>query len=373
MSLIKKFFNPKYTKVLAIETSCDDTSLSIVEYKDWSFQVLRLHSFSQIELHQKYGGVMPEIAYRSHAEKIITMLDPYMTLLQDSIDAIVVTATPGLPGSLIVGITTAYLLWNIWKKPVIETHHILGHVFSILCDRSLDILQFPYLCLTASGGHNDLYLVEQKDSESLQASMIWDPQWWSHNPSVLQKRGHLELHLPMDFWPFMITKLAQTCDDASGECFDKVARMLGGPYPWWKRISDLASHGNYDPTMQFHAGSIAKQPLMFSYSWLKSQIAQYIKQSEQSWIEIDDDEKAAIAYNFQETICSDLCKKLDVATQLFSIVSLWVCGWVSANKRLQQMLVEKFWEKKLYFPLTWEYCTDNAAMIGVAGLIQSHH
>lgn len=107
---------------------------------------------------------MPEIAYRSHAEKMVTMIAPILEPFRDEIDAIVVTAKPGLPGSLIVGITTACLLSKIRNKPIIEAHHVLGHVFSILCERSLDILQLPYVCLTASGGHNDLYLVEHRKS-----------------------------------------------------------------------------------------------------------------------------------------------------------------------------------------------------------------
>ncbi|MEY3197597.1 MAG: hypothetical protein RL023_150 [Candidatus Parcubacteria bacterium] len=141
----------KYKKVFAIETSCDDTSLAIVEYKDGIFSVPWIQSFSQTQLHEQYGGVMPEIAYRSHAEKIVTMLDPIIDSMKDEVDAIVVTAKPGLPGSLIVGITTAHLLSQLWNKPLIEAHHVIGHVFSILCERNLSDLQLPYLCLTASG------------------------------------------------------------------------------------------------------------------------------------------------------------------------------------------------------------------------------
>lgn len=114
-----------YSKVFAIETSCDDTSLAIIEYKDGFFNVPWIQSFSQTQLHEQYGGVMPEIAYRSHAEKIVTMLDPLIESIKNEIDAIVVTAKPGLPGSLIVGITTAHLLAKLRNKPVVETHHVL--------------------------------------------------------------------------------------------------------------------------------------------------------------------------------------------------------------------------------------------------------
>jgi N6-L-threonylcarbamoyladenine synthase len=150
----------RYTKVFAIETSCDDTSLAVVELNDGAFIVPWIQAFSQIDLHQQYGGVMPEMAYRSHAEKIVTMIDPIIHSMANEIEAIVITARPGLPGSLIVGITAAHLLSKIRNKPIIEAHHILGHVFSVLCERRVEDIQLPYICLTASGGHNDLYLIE---------------------------------------------------------------------------------------------------------------------------------------------------------------------------------------------------------------------
>ena len=192
-------------RTLAIETSCDDTSLAIVNDNDGSFQVEKILAYSQIQEHQKFGGVVPELASRLHSEKIIAILQAIGLDELSKVDFISVTTSPGLPGSLVVGKTVAYELGAFAQKEVIPIYHIWGHVFSILLERKLQDLDFPLVVLTASGGHNDIYLVE-KDPKEKKSDAI-------------------------DFAGFSITKIGRTLDDAAGECFDKVSRMLDGPYP----------------------------------------------------------------------------------------------------------------------------------------------
>jgi N6-L-threonylcarbamoyladenine synthase len=146
-------------KTLAIETSCDDTSLSIISYYGDTFNVEQLLAYSQIADHQKYGGVLPEIASRLHSEKIIAILQRIGWETIADVDFISVTTHPGLPGSLVVGKAVAVMLAEYFNKPLVEVNHIHGHIFSILLERKLTDLTFPMVILTASGGHNDIYLV----------------------------------------------------------------------------------------------------------------------------------------------------------------------------------------------------------------------
>jgi len=159
-------------KTLAIETSCDDTSLAVVAYTDGNFVVEKLLSFAQIDIHAPYGGVVPELANRSHTDKIIRLLEELGgNALKDEIDFISVTAYPGLPGALVVGITTATMLGKMREKPVVEVNHIMGHVFSILPDRNEEMLHTPYICMTVSGGHNDIYVVEKSEQTNKEETL----------------------------------------------------------------------------------------------------------------------------------------------------------------------------------------------------------
>ncbi|MDR2189836.1 MAG: tRNA threonylcarbamoyladenosine biosynthesis protein Gcp [Candidatus Peribacteria bacterium] len=181
-----------FMKTLAIETSCDDTSLAIITYEGDVFVVDQLLAYSQIADHQKFGGVLPEIASRLHSEKIIAILQNIGREKIQEVDFISVTTHPGLPGSLVVGKAVATMLAEYFQKPLVPVNHIYGHIFSILLGRKLRDITFPMVILTASGGHNDMYLVQE------------------------------DLH---------IEKKGYSLDDASGEAFDKVSKMLGGPYP----------------------------------------------------------------------------------------------------------------------------------------------
>ena len=158
-------------KILAIETSCDDTSVGIVRLEDNHFFVDVLHTYTQV-IHQQYGGVVPELASRKHAEKIIAVLNHIGWDAIQEVDAIAVTTIPGLPGSLVIGKTTAQFLGAWFKKPVLPVNHIYGHIFSILLERDVSSLQFPYVVLTASGGHNDIYVVSDTLLESAEYDVV---------------------------------------------------------------------------------------------------------------------------------------------------------------------------------------------------------
>lgn len=162
-------------KVLAIETSCDDTSLGIISYDNGFFAVEKLVAYSQIADHQKYGGVVPEIASRLHSEKIIALLEEIGMDVIKTVDAIAVTTHPGLPGSLVVGKTTAHFLSTYIDKPVLPINHIHGHIFSILAERNISELKLPYVVLSVSGGHNDIYLVDVISTEVERSQASQDP------------------------------------------------------------------------------------------------------------------------------------------------------------------------------------------------------
>lgn len=222
-------------KTLAIESSCDDTSVAIIEYDNGYFSVKQMLTSDQTGLHNPYGGVVPELAYRAHAENILPLVEEIGgSSLKDEIDMITVTGRPGLPGALLVGVNAAHTLGILRDKPVLEVNHIMGHVFSVLLERRLDINQLPYVCLTVSGGHSDIYVVTDKDSP-YQISDVTEDNWI--------KRQHLGIGEQLEVGPFSVTKLGQTRDDAAGEVFDKVARMLGGPYPGGAWLSELARDG----------------------------------------------------------------------------------------------------------------------------------
>lgn len=192
------------TKTLAIETSCDDTSLAVVSYDGKVFNCDDMKAYSQVADHQEYGGVVPEIASRQHSEKILKVYDA-LTIDWESIDTISVTVEPGLPGSLLIGKSLASSLSAHFNKPLIKVNHIHGHIVSFLLERDHHTIQFPIVVLSVSGGHNDLYLLSDK----------------------VISCDHEEQRIGS----FFVYKLGWTIDDASGEAFDKVSRMLSGPYP----------------------------------------------------------------------------------------------------------------------------------------------
>ncbi len=333
-------------KLLAIETSCDDTSLAIVEYKDGHFCVDQCIAYSQIQDHQQYGGVVPEIASRLHAEKITALLDQIGAENIQSCDAIAVTTAPWLPGSLLIGKTTANFLATLYNKPIIPVYHIYGHIFSILLERSSNDFPFPRIILTASGGHNDIYLVEQTK--------------WSEESTKL--------------WNISLNKLGSTLDDAAGECFDKVSRMLGGPYPWWVWIGQKAAQWGPREDIQFKRIFLSKEEYNFSFSGMKSQVHYLLESRKKQKKELTEQDICDIAYEFQEAVIEVLAKKTIRAAIQYQAKTIGIVWWVSANTRLREYTNEykqaKYPNAILTKPIKNLYSTDNAAMIAAAALIE---
>jgi len=362
-------------KLLAIETSCDDTSIAVVERDNDTFLVNECIAYSQIQDHQQYGGVVPEIASRLHAEKITALLD---TIGEDTIkscDAIAVTTHPWLPWSLLVGKTAAHFLWSLFDKPIIEVNHIHGHIFSILLERSMQDFPFPRIILTASGGHNDIYLVEQNNShcEECNDEAIQDIQ---KNSSACSLKSVI--------WNLSLKKLWSTLDDAAGECFDKVARMLWWPYPGGARIGEKASQGKPRDDIQFKRIWLAKDEHNFSFSGMKSQVHYLLQSREKQWkiqLKANSQELIAnpqdisdIAYAFQEAMVEILAKKVIKAAIKHEAKTIGIVGWVSANNRLweyaNQYKNDKHPGAILTKPIKNLYSTDNAAMIAAAALVE---
>jgi N6-L-threonylcarbamoyladenine synthase len=345
-------------KTLAIETSCDDTSIGIVSYDGSRFEVEKLLAYSQVQDHQKYGGVVPEIASRLHSEKVIELLQTIWWDDIKKVDFVSVTAHPWLPGSLVVGKAVAATLWAYFEKPVVAVNHIYGHIFSLLLERNREEIAFPLVVLTASGGHNDIYVVT--------------------SPSQIERVG----------W---------TLDDAAGECFDKVARMLGGPYPGGQWISEKANKSTPSPSfvkegniiLPFKRIFLSKESFEFSFSWMKSQVSGLLKEFEKKCqipptplcpALLDQDQGGhyllpeelvcEIAYEFQEAVVEVLVKKLIRAWIKYGAKTLWIAWGVSCNERLWEYLNEKLPPGLVAIrPVKKVYSTDNAAMIGVAGIL----
>lgn len=358
----------KKMRTLAIETSCDDTSVGIINF-DWEvFSVEKIFTYTQVKEHNIYWWVVPEIASRLHSDQIIPVIEAIGFEAIQSVDNISVTTHPGLPGSLLVGETIATLLWEYFKKPIIEVNHVIWHIVSLFLDRKFSEIVFPLLILTVSGGHNDLYLVEKKWTTSKEEKI-------ESNEII---RGNLK-----------IKKLGTTLDDAAGECFDKVARMIGWPYPWGAWIWQQALKGNFNDKFDFNRIWLSKKAFDFSFSGLKWQIHTLIKNMTKDEKTLTEQEICDIAYNFQENVVEVLSKKLLRAGMLHQVKSIAISGGVSANDRWREYVNELAKNKQrlknnqpknlpldhernfeLYKPIKKLYSTDNSAMIWVAGIIK---
>ena len=350
-------------KTLAIETSCDDTSLAIVNNDDWIFNVEKIVMYSQIQQHIPYWWVLPEVASRLHSEKIVALINEIWLENIEKVDFISVTTKPGLPWSLVVGRTTAHLLAEYYHKPLTEVNHIHGHIFSILLERKIEDIQCPLVILTASWGHNDLYVVNKEKKDQLK------------NLDTEQ------------VGPFYVTKIWYTLDDAAWEAFDKVSKMLNGPYPWWPRISAQAL--KWKPNEKFKFKRIFlplkdNQIFEFSFSWMKSQVLQLLSHIEKEWKTLTEQDICDIAHEFQEATVETLWKRLIRAAKMYGAKTIAIAWWVSANKRLAEYVQEladewnnsEYAEKKwlhvdFVHPVKNLYSTDNWAMIWVAGLLMN--
>ncbi len=310
----------KDINILAIETSCDETSVAVVKN---GRSILSNIISSQIEIHQKYGGVVPEIASRKHIENINIIIDKALKESGkkfNNLDAIAVTYGPGLVGALLVGINSAKALAFSLKKPLIGVNHIEGHISSNYLSHKN--LKPPFISLIVSGGHTHLVIVE-------------------------------------DYGKYKI--LGRTRDDAAGEAFDKIARSMNLGYPGGPIIDKISKEGN-KKAIDFPRAYLEEESFDFSFSGLKSAVLNYINNSNQKNQPVNIPDLAA---SFQEAIVEVLVKKTLKAAEKYKINEIVLAGGVASNTRLRELFLEKLDNKKLFYP-DKELCMDNAAMIGSA-------
>lgn len=313
-------------KILAIESSCDETAAAVVQ--DGTCVLSNVIN-TQIELHKIYGGVVPEIASRKHIENISTVIDKAIKdacITLNEIDAIAVTHGPGLVGALLVGVSTAKGLAYALKKPLIPVHHIKGHI----CANFIENPDFkpPFVCLVASGGHSHLVLVEKETDVKI---------------------------------------LARTRDDAAGEAFDKVSRVLGLGYPGGPAIERMAKEGN-PHAIHFPRVHMGDNGFDFSFSGVKTAVLNYLHNAEQKGERIC---KADVAASFQEAVIDVLSDHLIACAKDHGIKCIALAGGVAANKPLRERIKEKASANGFFFQYPrLELCTDNAAMIGCAAFYE---
>lgn len=312
----------KDIKILAIETSCDETSAAVVLN---GTKVLSNIIWSQIELHKVYGGVVPEIASRKHIEKMNPVIEEALNKANvtfEDIDAVAVTYAPGLVGALLVGLATAKAIAFALKKPLIGVHHIEGHI----CANFIEDPKFepPFICMVVSGGHT--HLVYVKDYGSYEV-------------------------------------LGKTRDDAVGEAFDKVARAIGLGYPGGPKIDHLAKEGN-SKAIDFPRAYLEPESYDFSFSGIKSAVLNYLNQCEMKNETVN---KADIAASFQEAVIEVIVNKTIRAAKDNNIKRVALAGGVAANSKLRSEMKRACEAEglQLQYP-SMIYCTDNAAMIGCA-------
>ena len=306
--------------ILGIESSCDETSVSIV--KNGNCEIATVTN-TQISIHKEYGGVVPEIASREHVKNITIMIDECLTnanMTMNDITAIAVTYGPGLVGSLLVGIEAAKALSFATGKPLVPVNHMTGHIYA---NNLVNEMKFPLLALVVSGGHTELILME-------------------------------------DHYKFK--KLGATLDDAVGECYDKVARVINVPYPGGPVIDKLAHIGKPSYNLPL---PLNDNTYNFSFSGLKSAVINLVHNEQQRNNEIN---KEDLATSFQNVVVDILVKKTFKALKEYNINNLIVAGGVAANKGLREKLTEECEKNNinLTFP-EMKYCTDNGAMIAASG------
>jgi N6-L-threonylcarbamoyladenine synthase len=357
--------------ILGIESSCDETAAAVVRSGE---QLVSNVVASQIATHQPYGGVVPELASREHLKAIVPVVRQALAEANrtyNSVDAIAVTQGPGLAGALLVGISYAKALAFALEKPLIAVNHLEGHIHAVLLEerqKGNRELQFPVLALVVSGGHTHLYLAEQNG----------------------------------DFWTY--ENIGHTRDDAAGEAFDKVAKLLGLGYPGGPVIDRLAPHGNpkavkFPPAQIKHrdrrsrSDGRAASPddncprFDFSYSGIKTAILRYVeshnlhsaiatrrqqlsrfsKPSPQDYLAACDQPALDLVASFQRAIVNDLVGKTLAAAEAYAVSTLFVTGGVAANQELRQTFEREGARQGLpvYFP-SRRLSTDNAAMIAAA-------
>lgn len=311
----------EHTTVLAIETSCDETSVAVVRN---GREVLSNVVSSQIESHKRFGGVVPEIASRHHVEQITFIIEEAMIeakVTKEDLDAIAVTEGPGLVGALLVGVNAAKALAFAWDKPLIGVHHIAGHIYA---NHIVEELTFPLLTLVVSGGHTELV--------------------------YMKEHGSYEV-------------IGETRDDAVGEAYDKVARTLGLPYPGGPQMDKLAEQG--EPVIDLPRAWLEEGSYDFSFSGLKSSVINTLHNAKQRGEQWSNEEVAA---SFQASVIEVLVTKTMRAAKEKGVNRVLLAGGVAANQGLRRVLTESCKEAGLKLTIPpLKLCTDNAAMIGAVG------
>ena len=313
--------------VLGIETSCDETGIGVYCSERG---LLADGLYSQVEIHARYGGVIPELASRDHVRKTLPLIREVLAdagLELSDIDGIAYTAGPGLVGALLVGASVGRALAAGLDVPALGVHHMEGHLLAPLLEGGG--IEFPFLALLVSGGHSQL----------VRAEGIGD-----------------------------YTMLGESLDDAAGEAFDKVAKMLGLPYPGGPHLARLAERG--DPERFDFPRPMTKRPgLDFSFSGLKTYVRTVIAEQRESAGDLNEQTRADIARAFEEAMVDTLAIKCRRAIRQTGLESLVIAGGVSANKRLRQVLEERLGAGAVHYAAP-RYCTDNGAMIAYAGCMR---
>ena len=306
--------------ILAVESSCDETSMSIVKNGKEEIGTIVL---TQMNTHALYGGVVPEIASRMHIENITIVLDELLnktSMKMDDITAIAVTYAPGLIGSLLVGLEFAKTLSFIYNKPLVPVHHIAGHIYANSINNEM---KFPLIALVVSGGHTDI--IYMKDNYSFE-------------------------------------KIGGTLDDAVGEAYDKVARVLKLPYPGGPKVDQLAHLGNDTYNLPI---PLNDDTYNFSFSGIKSAVINVANNEKQRGNEININD---LACSFQTRVVYIITKKILNALKSYNVDNLIVAGGVAANKGLREELIKRCSENNINLSIPdFKYCTDNATMIAAAG------
>ena len=317
--LLQKLKDKKSVKILAIESSCDETSIAVVEN---GRKILSNIIASQIDIHTRFGGVVPEVASRNHITAISNVCKEALKeadLTLEDIDAIAVTYGAGLLGALLVGVSFAKGLSYMLNKPLIAVSHIKGHIAANYL--TYEDLKPPFVCLLVSGGHT----------------------------ALLNVKDYTKMEM-----------IGTTVDDAVGEAFDKVARVIGLGYPGGPKIDNLAKEGKDNISFTHH--NIMGGSYNFSFSGIKTAVINYVHTREQKNEEYN---KADVASSFQKAVVDELCQKTLKALKELGQDKLVVAGGVGANSKLKEVLSKKCQEIGVkYYSPSLKLCTDNAAMIG---------
>ncbi len=313
--------------ILAIETSCDETSAAVLKVNRGQLELLSNIVSSQIDIHKQYGGVVPEVAARHHIKNIIPVISEALNkakIKPEKIDLLATTAGPGLMTSLLIGAETAKALSYAWGKPLLAINHMYSHIAANFYNNKI---KFPAVCLVVSGGHTEL------------------------------------IHLK-SYW--QLKKIGQTIDDAVGEAFDKVSKLLGLGYPGGPIISAYAEKYRTDlkfPTIKLPRPMLNSKDFNFSFSGLKTAVLY----ASQKFVHHDEDFKIAMAHAFQEAAVEVLVTKTIKAAKKLKVKTIFMAGGVAANKQLREALKNEAIKNGYeFFVPEFKLCTDNAAMVAIA-------